>query len=123
MLVKPWDFPIRAEWHRAMELESLSFGREGLTLVLVEEDSETRWRLRFPEVQAFRCVTEESASHLLGLLPAQGAFYELAHSPWLRELGQGKLEYLADARHYVVCCYDEVLEIVASSHAIEATSL
>lgn len=119
MSIKIWDLPIKGEWHRATGLESISFGREGLTLHLVEEDSEKHWRLHFPEVQAFKCVTEESASGLLGSLPTRGAFYEVVDSPWLRELGQGRLEYMAQARHYIICCYDEVLEVVATRHSIE----
>lgn len=119
MSVKTWTLPIKAEWHRATELESLSFGREGLTLVLIEEHAGGHWRLRFPEVQAFKCVAEESAAALLGTLPTKGAFYEVEDSPWLRELGHGKLEYMAKARHYVICCYDEVLEVVATRHDVE----
>lgn len=119
MPVKTWDLPVKAEWHRATVLESLSFGRDGLALYLVEDDSKRRWRLHFTEVQAFKCVTEESASSLLGSLPTKGAFYEVVDSPWLRELGQGSLEYMSKARHYIICCYDEVLELVATRHGIE----
>ena len=119
MPVKTWDLPIKAMWHRATELDSLSFGRDGLTLRLIEEESGKHWQLHFPEVQGFKCVTEESASGLLRTLPTKGAFYEVMDSSWLRELGQGRLEYMSQARHYVLCCYDEVLEIVATSHVIE----
>lgn len=119
MSVKAWELPIKAEWHRATELGSLSFSRDGLTLILIEGDSGRHWRLRFPEVQAFKCITEESAADLLGTLPPQGAFYEVVDSPWLSELGRGKIEYMAQAKHYVICCYDEVLEVVASRHDIE----
>ena len=119
MRVKVWDLPIRARWHRATELGSLSFGREGLTLLLVEEDSEKRWRLHFPEVQAFKWITEESASVILGALPTSGAFYEVVDSAWLPELGQGKLDYMSRVSHYIICCYDEVLEVGASANVIE----
>lgn len=119
MAAKTWDLPIKAEWHRATGLDALSFGRDGLTLQLIEEDSEMRWRLHFPEVQAFKCVTEESAASLLGSLPTRGAFYEVDDSPWLRELGQGRLEYMTLARHYIICCYDEIVEVVATRYTIE----
>jgi len=61
---------------------------------------EKEWLLRFPEVQAFKYTTEESAASVLGALPPKGAFYEVADSPWLLELGMGRLEYLSSARHY-----------------------
>ena len=122
MTVKTWDLPLKAEWDRATELRSLTFGREGLTLRMAEEDTEKEWRLHFSEIQAFKCTTEESASSVLGSLPTRGAFYEVLDSTWLRELGLGKLDYMARAKHYIICCYDEVVEVVATDHAIEAVS-
>lgn len=119
MKVKTWELPISATWHRATDLGSLHLDREGLTLMLNEQDSDRRWRLTFSEVQAFKWTTEESAATILGALPKTGAFYEVVGSNWLPELGQGKLDYMSRASHYIICCYDEVLEIAASAHAIE----
>jgi hypothetical protein len=118
MTVKTWYLPIKAGWHRATELRSLSFESGGLSLVLLEEDSGKGWRLHFPEVQAFKCTTEQSAGSVLGSLPTSGAFYEVSDSAWLRELGLGKVEYMSRAKHYIVCCYDEVVEVVATAHTI-----
>jgi hypothetical protein len=119
MTVKIWNLPIKAEWHRATTLRTATFGRDGLALRLVEEETQREWCLRFPEVQAFKCTTEESAAGVLGSLPSNGAFYEIVDSPWLYELGLGRLEYLSGARHYIICCYDEVVEVVATDHIVE----
>ena len=119
MRVEAWDLPVKAEWHRATALGSLSFSQDGLQLYLIEEGSLRRWHLRFPEVQAFKLTTEESASIVLDSLPANGAFYEIVDSEWLQELGQGRLAYMSTAKHYVICCDDEVLEVVATGHSIE----
>ena len=88
----------------------------------MEEETEKEWHLRFPEVPAFKCTTEESAAVVLGSLPSNGACYEVADSPWLQELGLGRLEYLSGAKHYIICCYDEVVEVITTNHVIEATS-
>jgi len=120
MTVRTWDLPIRADWHRATELRSLTFGREGLSLRLLEEDTGKEWRLHFPEVHAFKCTTEESAASVLGSLPVTGAFYEILDSAWLPQLGLGKRECMSQSKHYVITCYDEVIEIVATHYTIEA---
>lgn len=119
MTVKVWNLPIKANWHRATTLRGVTFGGDGLALRLVEEVTQKEWHLRFPEVQAFKCTTEESAAVVLGALPSNGAFYEVVDSAWLQELGLGRLEYLSDAKHYIICCYDEVVEVVATNHVIE----
>jgi len=121
MNIKPRNVPLKAEWHRATTLLELSFSRNGLAMRVVEEDTEKEWHFRFREVQAFKCTAEESGAAVRGSLPlpVEGAFYEVTDSPWLRELGLGKLAYLSRAKHYVICCYDEIVEVVASDHAIE----
>jgi hypothetical protein len=116
---KTWDVPIRGEWHRATDLRSLAFGRDGLSLLVVEEETEKMWRLHFPDVHGFRCTAEESAAGVLGSLPERGAFYEVVDSAWLKDLGQGKLEHMMTARHYVICCYDAVVEVAATDHSVE----
>ena len=119
MQVKSWDVPIRAAWHRANELLDVSFRREGLTLEVVEEDTAQTWRMTFERVQAFKSTTEECAASLLEHLPEQGGFFEIIDSPWLNELGRGRVAFLDGARHYVICCYDEVIEVIANGCLFE----
>jgi hypothetical protein len=119
MNVIPWAIPIKAEWHRSIELRQLLFDQDGLSLRVAEEDGKA-WDLRFGEIQAMRFTTEESAAPLLASLPFAGGFFEITDSEWLRELGAGRLAYMSHAHHYVVSCYDQVIEIVASSSATVA---
>ena len=119
MQARPWEVPIRAAWHRATELTEVRFGREGLTLRLVEEDTEQTWVMTFASVQAFKSTTEECAASILSRLPEQGGFFEVLDSPWLDELGRGQASFLDEARHYVICCYDEVIEIVGGACRLE----
>jgi hypothetical protein len=119
MQAKPWDTPIRASWRRASELAQLSFGGDGLTLKLVEEETGQAWVMTFRSVQAFRSTTEECAGSVLSLLPENGGFFEIVDSPWLKELGRGRVSFLNEARHYVICCYDEVIEVVSNACDVE----
>jgi hypothetical protein len=112
--VTPWKVPVRASWFRATVLSALHVGGGGLTLKLVEEDAERTWELSFGTVQAFRVTTEECAASILERLPEQGGFFEVQDSAWLKELGQGTVQFLQKARHFIVCCYDEIVEIVGT---------
>jgi hypothetical protein len=109
-----WSVPIRASWCRATELVSLHHEGTGMVLALIEEGTENRWRLSFGTVQAARFTTEECAASLLGSLPSRGGFFEVKDSPWLKELGQGSIGFLEKAQHFIICCYDEVVEVVAT---------
>jgi hypothetical protein len=112
--VIPWDAPLQAKWYRATELAALQFGGGKLALKLVEEDVERMWLLSFGTVQAIRVTAEECATSILERLPKQGGFFEMQDSPWLKELGQGRVAFLENARHFIVCCYDEIVEVVAT---------
>lgn len=94
------------------------FDRDGLKLRLLEDGAGNVWELRFSEVQACACTTEESSSSVVSLLPSSGAFFEFIDSPWLEKLGRGRLEYMARSRHFVLCCQDEVIEVAATSDAV-----
>jgi len=50
---------------------------------------------------------------LIEKLPHPGGFFEVLDSPWIQELGKGEVHFLGQSRHFVVCCYDEILEVVA----------
>ncbi len=55
-----------------------------------------------------------SSDHLITRPAPLGTFRgDLVHTPWMTTLGAGQLEYMNRARHFVVCCYDEVIEVMA----------
>ena len=43
----------------------------------------------------------------------QGAMFEIVESQWIDDLGKGRVKFLDASRHFVICCYDEVVEVVA----------
>lgn len=108
-----WDVPIKASWYRATELMEVRFDRTGLHLVIIEEESECEWSVHFKNVQAFRSTTEECVVNLIDQLPREGGFFIVENSPWVAELGRGRVIFLEQSRHFVVACYDEVVEVVA----------
>lgn len=110
MKIIPWDLPLVAPWPRSLDLKRLTLDGSGLVLLL-EEEQGSAWNLKFKAVQAFRVTAEERAGPLIELLPAHGALFEVNDSPWIMSLGVSAS--VANARHYIVCCYDEVVEIVA----------
>lgn len=113
MKAQIWNTPVNAPWFRAVELLELVFGRDGVRLRLVEEESGRAWTLAFKNVQAVRVTTEECAAELLAAMPAAGGFFQAPDSAWLRELGKGEVSFLSKSRHFIVSCYDEVVEVVA----------
>jgi hypothetical protein len=110
MKIIPWKLPLAASWTRSLELKELSFS-QGRLVLLLEEEQGAGWQLAFSPVQAFRSTTEECAASILQKLPEDGGLFEVLESPWIEELGRA--HFLADSHHYVVCCYDEVVEVVA----------
>jgi hypothetical protein len=120
--VVPWDVPIRAEWYRSTDLAHLQFSGQGLVLELIEEETEHRWRLTFEAVQAVKVTTEECAVGILERLPQQGGFFEVRGSVWLSELGLGRISFLQEAQHLIICCYDEIVEVIGSKPSFERLS-
>jgi hypothetical protein len=120
MKIIPWKSPLAAPWTRALDLKELSFSQAKLTLLLEEEQGKL-WRLTFSTVQAFRAITEECAGLILNQLPETGGLFEVQGSPWIEELG--KAHFLSESHHYVVSCYDDVIEVVAwNAEAISVES-
>jgi hypothetical protein len=113
MHIIPWPVPIKAQTTRANDLEELRFDRHGLCLTLVEDETEQGWLVTFTSVQAFRTTTEECAWHILTQLPHPGGFFEVLDSSWVQELGKGEVHFLEKSHHFIVCCYDEIVEVVA----------
>lgn len=108
-----WVTPITASSRRSLELDRIHYQPGGVEVRLVEEDSERRWVVRFSQVQGMRITTFESASRVLAALNGSGGLFELTSSQWLDFLGKAHVEYMQKSRHFVICCYDEVVEIAA----------
>ncbi len=119
--IVPWKTDIQARWYRANELICLSF--PPLTIDLVEEDTSQQWRITFKSWQAQRVTTEECVWPFgeENLPEEGGGFFEVLDSEWICALGKGQVHFLAPSRHFVVCCYDEIIEVVA--HDYEITKL
>jgi hypothetical protein len=115
MEIRPWNVPIRADWYRSNDLLNLRFAANDLELWIREEHSAAIWVLSFQSVQAFRSTTEECAAPVIAGLPAQGGFFEVHGSPWLAELGKGTIPFLESSHHFIVCCYEEIVEAVATT--------
>lgn len=108
-----WETPIRAEYPRSLELGSLTYDLRGVHVRVLEEHSQAWWTISFETVQGVRISTWESASHLTQRLPEGTAFLERTQSAWLDELGRGVVPYMDRSRHFVVSCYDQVIEVAA----------
>ncbi len=112
--VVPWQTGIEARWYRANDLVELRFAGGALVADLVEEDTEQNWRLVFAPHQAHRVTTEECRWPIgIAALPERGGFFEVLDSDWIRALGKGRVHFLEAARHFIVCCYDDIIEGVA----------
>ena len=122
MNVLQLDTPVKARWYRSLELQSITFENRSLALRVLEnyedcedyEDSSGKnWFIRFNTIQGLKMTTHESALGILYEINEEGAFFEFKRSKWLYSLGLDKVHYMAKSRHFVVCCYDEVVEVAA----------
>ena len=80
-------------------------------MLVEQEEAKKLWRLMFKTVQSFRITAEECAAHIFTTLPEDGALFEVFESPLIKELGEA--QFLAKSHHYIVCCYDEIIEIIS----------
>lgn len=110
----PWEVTIKSDSYRSCELKNLKFDKSTLSLHLIEEETQLIWVLSFESMQAFRVTTEECSADILDKLPQYGGFFKSDESPWLNDLGKGRVSFLKDSLHYIICCYDEIIEVVAN---------
>lgn len=113
MKFSSWDLPVQAAWSRSNDLVSLQHGESKVIIVLEEEDTGKLWQLKFGQIKAFRVTAHESfyATALSLDLPVDGGFLRSSSSAWMRELGVCKSS--EGLSHFIVRCYDEVIEVVA----------
>lgn len=110
MKVMHWKSEIAAPWKRALDLKEFRMIDGGLHLE-IDEESGKSWSLDFKPVQAWKVTSEECAGNLIARLPTEGALFQLRDSEWQKELGDA--EPVQKSEHFVVCCYDEIVEVLA----------
>jgi len=107
------ETPIEALGRRSLELESIIYEPGSIVVRVLEESTEKCWQVCFSNIQGLKVTTFESAFEVLKELDGDGALFEFKQSKWLDSLGVNELEYMKKARHFVICCYDEVVEVMA----------
>lgn len=105
-----WKSEITGPWKRALDLKELRMTNDGLHLE-IEEESGKCWSLDFKPVQAWKVTTEECAGNLIARLPTEGSLFLIRDSEWLKELGDA--EHAQKSEHFIICCYDEIVEVLA----------
>jgi hypothetical protein len=106
----PWKTVITAPWKRALDLKDLRTS-DGCLRIEIEEESGRSWNLEFKPIQAWRVTTEECAGNLVASLPEDGAMYLVRESEWPKQLGD--LGAVRKSEHFIVCCYDQIIEVLA----------
>ena len=111
--VVSWDTPINASWTRSLELESLQYATNTVTLTVNNDDDGKKWRVEFSSIQGLKVTPFECAAVITAESQGHGATFEVLESSWINDLGKGRVRFLEASRHFVICCYDEVVEVVA----------
>jgi hypothetical protein len=111
---------IRADWIRANEFVSLEdIPGLGLRVVIIEEHTLKKWAIHFKYVHAFRLAAEEVWPRPDLPSDVHSGFYQVRNSEWIRELsGAHDLERLG-AEHFIIGCYDEIIEVVGGQVSFE----
>lgn len=109
--------PIVGDWSRSCELVSMRY--DGSIVVEMTDENGRPWRLTFRVTQACRITTEECTGPILARLPKGGGLFAAETSEWLDELGKGSVHFMEKSRHFVLFCYDEIIEVVAWDCKIE----
>ena len=121
-LIGAWDTGIKARWYRSTELTGFTIDGSTCSMDLVEEKTAQNWRITFNPVQGVRWTAEECIwpAGVLEGAPEGDGFYEVFQSDWLRTLGKGsRTAYSVQrARHFIVCCYDQVIEVAAWGYEV-----
>jgi hypothetical protein len=115
-----WKTEISVAGKRALELKRIGPANGGL-VVEVEEESGKSWRLEFESVQAWKVTSEECAESIISVLPLEGAMFVIERSDWLRQLGDATP--LQKSQHFLICCYDEVVEVLAWDCSVIAAEI
>jgi hypothetical protein len=111
-----WDTGIKAKWYRANELIEIS--EEDPVLVhLVEEDTEQHFKIYFEDWRVVKTIPEETSwgGDFMPDIPEDGnqGFFKVTNSNLIKKLEKQHSVSLDGYKHYVICTYDDLIEIVA----------
>ena len=119
MKVEKVDTPAAGTWARDCELLCLS-DCKGFKISYHRDEDDTYWSLQCRGIVAYKVMGEEFATiGYLIKLPADGAFFEIIDSPWMREFGQERSRIVDKCKHYVLRFYDETIEIIGQDFVFE----
>lgn len=119
MKVEKVDTLAAGTWARDCELLCLS-DCKGFKISYHRDEDDTYWSLQCKRIVAYKVMGEEfSTTGYLIKLPADGAFFEIIDSPWIREFGQERSRILDKCKHYVLRFYDETIEIIGQDFVFE----
>jgi hypothetical protein len=106
-----WKLGLHAEWTRSLTLERAAWAGAEFDVV-VREPGGGRWRLHFLGAAAARVTGYDVAAAILNRLPGSGGLFHVVDSPWHHELMAASSTTI-EARHYVVCCREAIVEVLA----------
>ena len=120
MEVHYWETPIEATWHNANHLEEANIGKDDITIRISDEKTGRIWSLQFERVKAFKILSDECAEWSTKLLPPDSGFFTITNSPWFSALGLGSSDpdALDSVTHYVICCEEAIVEVLAHDSLI-----
>ncbi len=119
MKIRKIDTPAAGKWARDCELLCLTDCKK-FKIYYHRNEDDTYWSLECKLIISYKITSEEfSMAGYLANLPADGAFFEILDSPWVREFGPERPEVLAKCKHYVLEFYDEIIEIIAQQFIFE----
>jgi hypothetical protein len=110
------DIPPAGSWKRDCELVHFNF--RPLWLEILKESDETKWKIKFNGLVAFKITSEEFTIHLKNT-PKNGSFYLIEDSFWISDLNKTNSSILEKCKHYVLFFYDETLEVIAQDLVYE----
>jgi hypothetical protein len=104
------DIPPAGSWKRDCELTS--FNLYPLSLEILKESDDSKWKISFDGFIAFKVTAEEFTIHLKNV-PTDGSFYLAKESVWLEDLRKTDPNILEKCNHYILFLYDEVIEVIS----------
>ena len=104
-------------WHRDAELLAIK-SHTGLELIVEKDSDNKKWRIVFNGIIAYKVTCEEFYVGILDQLPIDGGFFEIKDSPWIAEYGDYRSDILSERHHFVYCCYDEAIEVIAKDFTV-----
>jgi hypothetical protein len=113
MDVHAWKTPIRAVWHKSNTLLDIHYTRDGVEVIIDEDETHQHWVVAFKDLVALKVIVGDNAHWSLAPIPPDGGFFQITDSPWLTALGLTETNDQQIPHHYVICCKRELIEVAA----------